>query len=128
MAQEVTFEEDELVLVVGERSKSFYLLNSGSVGIDVVTGSCSARVQALGPGDAFGWSSLLEGCDTLFQVRAREKCAAWQLSGADVAALCREDPAFGVEFLRAVLRIVAGRVHGAEAKIAELCGAEIPSE
>jgi CRP-like cAMP-binding protein len=124
LAQEVTFEANEVILVAGERSKDFYVLASGSVGVDVVTRSYTVRVQALGRGDAFGWSSLLDDYDTLFQVRARERCTALRLDGSGVTSLCREDPAFGVEFLRAVLRTVAGRVHGAETRLAELCGVE----
>ena len=33
----------------------------------------TVSIQALGPGEAFGWSSLLDHHDTLFQVRARER-------------------------------------------------------
>ena len=127
MAQEVTFEEGDVILVAGERSTDFYLVVTGSVGIDVVARSYTARVQAIGPGDVFGWSSLLDGCDTLFQVRARERCTALRLDGAGVIAMCREAPAFGVELLRAVLRTVADRVLGAETKLAELCGVSCPS-
>ncbi len=36
-------------------------------------------VQALGPGDVFGWSALLEEHDTLFEVRAREATTALRL-------------------------------------------------
>jgi CRP-like cAMP-binding protein len=116
------FEPDEVVLPVGGRSEHFYLLTSGSVGVDAVTKYYKVRVQALGPGDAFGWSSLLDGCDTFFEVRACEHCSALRFHGDTLTALCRRDPDFGVEFLRGVLRTVAGRVLGAEMKLAEFCG------
>jgi CRP-like cAMP-binding protein len=122
LADWVEFEPDETILRVGQRSEYFYLLTTGSVGVDVGTRYYSVRVQALGPGDAFGWSSLLDGCDTLFQVRAREHSSALRFHGAQLIGLCREDPAFGVELLRCVLHTVAGRVLGAETKLAELCG------
>jgi CRP-like cAMP-binding protein len=122
LAREVTFEQDDVILHVGERSQYLYLLTSGSVGIDVVARCYTVRVQALGPGDLFGWSSLLDGCDTLFKVSAREHCSALRFDGSSVTELCRNDPAFGVELLRGVLQIVSCRVLAAEVKLAELCG------
>lgn len=122
LAEEVTFEDEDIILAAGERSIHFYLIVSGDVGVDVVAPYYTARVQTLGPGDAFGWSSLLDGCDTFFQIRARERCTALCLDGASLMARCREDPAFGVELLRGVLRTVADRVLAAETKLAEFCG------
>ncbi len=37
LAQEVTFADDELILVDGQRSKAFYLLTSGSVAVELRT-------------------------------------------------------------------------------------------
>jgi CRP-like cAMP-binding protein len=122
MADEVTFEKDDIVLVAGEHSTHFYLLVSGSVGVDVVARYYSARIQTIGPGGVFGWSSLLDGCDTFFQIRARERCSVLRLEGVRLTAFCREYPEFGVELLRGVLRTVADRVLAAETKLAEFCG------
>src|ERR1039458_9173735 len=72
LAHEVNFREDEIVLVAGQQSKHFYLLLEGSVCIEVGARSYTVWVQILNPGDAFGWSALLDHHDTLFQVRARE--------------------------------------------------------
>jgi CRP-like cAMP-binding protein len=126
LAEKASFNEGDIILTAGEQSRYFYLVVSGSVSIDVVARHYTARVQAIGPGDAFGWSSLLDGCDTLFQVRAREACTVLRLEGAAVIAVCREDAEFGVELLRAVLQVVVGRVLGAESKLAELCGVTAP--
>ena len=72
IATRVSFEENEVVLVDGARSTSFFLLLSGSVVVELRGGQYVMAVQALGPGDVFGWSALLDDQDTLFQVRARE--------------------------------------------------------
>jgi CRP-like cAMP-binding protein len=128
LAREVTFEPDEVILRVGEPSRYFYILIAGSVSVDVVTRCYTARVQALSPGAVFGWSSLLDCCDTLFDVRARERSTALQLDGATLTQMCRDDPAFGVELLRGVLHSVAGRVLGAETKLAEFCGVSIHAD
>ena len=55
-------------LLSGERSKAFHVLMSGSASMEVTGDFCSVCIQALAPGDAFGWSSLLDYQDTLFQV------------------------------------------------------------
>src|ERR1017187_336869 len=83
MASEVRFEESEVVLVDGERSRSFFLVLTGSVSVELRTAAYVVLVQALGPGQVFGWSALLDDHDTLFQVRARERTTALRLDGAD---------------------------------------------
>ena len=82
-------------------------------------------VQALGPGNVFGWSALLEDQDTLFQVRAREGTTALQIDGATLKAYCISDPALGTEFYHRILRVVAGRVKATEVRFAEMCGIKV---
>ena len=125
LASEATFEEDEVILFEGRRSKSFYLLTSGSVAVELRTPSYVVCVQALGPGKAFGWSSLLEDQDTLFHVRARERTTALRLDGPALKAACRADHALGNEILQRALQVVAGRVRATELRFAEMCGVKI---
>lgn len=127
IAQRVSFEENELVLRAGERSRYFYLLLSGSVCVEVSGRSFTVLIQALNPGEAFGWSSLLDHHDTLFQVRARENATALCLDGVSLSAAFREDAEFGQEVLRRTLRLVAGRVQATEARLGELCGVRMQS-
>lgn len=122
LAQEKSFDEDDRILITGERSKNFYLLLSGSACVEAGSSFCTVCVQNLGPGDAFGWSSLLSSHDTLFQVRARERCTALFLGGEAVMALCQEDPELGVTLLRRVLEIVSQRVCGLELRLVEFWG------
>jgi len=126
LAREVSFEENELILVTAQQSKQFYLLLTGTVCVEFRTRAYSLRIQSLGHGDAFGWSALLEGHDTLFQVRAHEHSTALCLDGADLAEAFREDPTLAAEMFRRALHLVAGRVQATEAKLGELCGVRIP--
>ncbi|MBZ5585953.1 MAG: cyclic nucleotide-binding domain-containing protein [Acidobacteriia bacterium] len=125
LAAEVAFEENEVILEAGQRSTSFYLLTSGSVAVELRTASYSVCVQALGPGQVFGWSALLDHQDTLFQVRARERTTALRLEGAALARLCRTDTQLGTEILHRTLQVVAGRVKATELRFAEMCGVKI---
>jgi CRP/FNR family cyclic AMP-dependent transcriptional regulator len=125
MASEVSFEENEVVLVDGERSRSFFLLVTGSVAVELRTPAYVVTVEALGPGQVFGWSSLLEEHDTLFQVRAREHTTAVRLEGGALKAACRQDTVLGTEVLQRALTVVAGRVKATEIRFAEMCGLRV---
>jgi CRP/FNR family transcriptional regulator, cyclic AMP receptor protein len=125
IAREVCFEEDDIILVEGEHSRSFYLLLSGSVAVELRTASYAICVQSLSEGHIVGWSSLLDRQDTLFQVRAREHTRALELDGALLKECCYRDPALGTELLHRVLMVVAGRVKATELRFAEMCGVRV---
>jgi CRP/FNR family transcriptional regulator, cyclic AMP receptor protein len=125
LATEVTFQEDEIILLDGQRSTSFYFVITGSVVVALSGDRYTMCVQSLGPGAVFGWSALLEDQDTLFQVRARENTIALQIDGAALKARCFADPALGVELFHRTLRTVAGRVKATELRFAEMCGVRV---
>jgi len=122
LAYEETFAPDQIILLAGERSRNFYLLLSGSVCVEVCAPHHTVSVQALGPGEAFGWSSLLRHHDTLFQIRAREQTAVIRLDGSRLSQACEEEPQFGLAFFRRLLELVAGRVKATESRLGEFCG------
>jgi CRP-like cAMP-binding protein len=126
LAREVSFEENELVLLTGQQSKQFYLLLTGSVCVEARTRAYTMSIQPLGPGEAFGWSSLLDHHDTLFQVRAREHSTALCLDGSALDAAFHADPELAAEILRRALKLVAGRVQATEAMLGQLCGLRFP--
>jgi len=125
LAHEVSFRENQLILSAGQQSKHFYLLLSGSACIEIGAQSYVVWVQILKPGDAFGWSALLEQHDTLFQVRAREKCQALCLDGERLSATLRSDSELAAELFRRTLRLVAGRIEATEARLGEMCGIKL---
>jgi CRP-like cAMP-binding protein len=125
MAQEVTFEDNEVILEAAQRSTSFYLLTAGSVAVELRTAAYVVCVEALGPGQLFGWSALLDHQDTLFQVRAREHTTALRLDGARLKAACQTDSQLGNEVRQRALQVVAGRVRATEIRFAEMCGVRV---
>ena len=125
MAQEVTFEDNEVILEAAQRSTSFYLLTSGSVAVELRTATYVVCVEALGPGQLFGWSALLDHQDTLFQVRAREHTTALRLDGARLKAACQTDSQLGNEVRQRALQVVARRVRATEIRFAEMCGVRV---
>ncbi|MGO4884774.1 MAG: cyclic nucleotide-binding domain-containing protein [Bryobacteraceae bacterium] len=127
LAKEVSFHENEVIMMGGQYSRHFYLVTSGSVNIELHTPIFTVSVLALGSGQAFGWSALLDHQDTLFQVRAREEATALRLDGGELSDACLADPELGVEILRRTLQVVAGRIEATEARFAEICGVRIKS-
>jgi CRP-like cAMP-binding protein len=125
LATEVKFEGNELILEQGQRSQCFYLVTEGSVAVELRTPAYVVCIQALAPGQVFGWSALLQGYDTLFQVRAREHTKALRLDGVALQAACRADTLLGVEVLHRALKVVAGRVRATELRFAEMCGVRL---
>lgn len=121
-ASQVEFEEDEIVFRSGEKSMNFCLLLCGSAAVEIRTAYYGLCVETLGPGDAFGWSSLLDDHHTVFEVRAREPSTAIFLDGAKLTEACRKDPKLGSEVFYRLARIVAKRVRATEDRLAEFCG------
>ncbi len=122
LAREVEFEEDEIVFRAGERSTNFCLLYCGSAAVEIRTPYYGLCVQTLGPGEAFGWSSLLGEHHTVFQVRAREPSNAIFIDGQKLADACNKDPKLGLEIFRRLAQVVARRVRATEDRLAEFCG------
>jgi len=125
LVHEVTFAEDETILVEGERSRAFYLLTGGSVSVELRTPRYVVCVEALGPGQVFGWSAFLEHQDTLFQVRARERTTALRIEGGALQAACKADDSLAAAVLWRTLHVVAGRVKATELRFAEMCGIRV---
>ncbi len=125
LAHEVRFHENEQILTAREQSEYFYMLLEGTVAIEVSARSYVVCIQALGPGEAFGWSALLDHHDTLFQVRAREECRALRIAAGDLATALKTDPLLAVGVLRRALTLAADRVKATEERLAELCGVRL---
>lgn len=125
LATEVTFTENKVILVDGQRSQSLYFVLTGSVAVELCTPRFTVCVQTLGSGQVFGWSALLDHQDTLFRVRARERTTALRVAGSDLVETCRTDTELGMEILWRVVKVVARRVKATEVKFAEMCGVQV---
>ncbi len=125
LASKIEFAENEVILKDGQRSSAFYLVIAGSVVIELRTPRYVVCVEALGPGQVFGWSALLDHQDTLFQVRARERTSTLRIDGNALRAKCKSEPELGTEVLHRVLQVVAGRVKATEVRFAEMCGVRV---
>jgi CRP-like cAMP-binding protein len=120
LATVTVFSSGEIALRGEDPSTAVYLLVKGTAVIELSLPVVTAEIQTLGPGSVFGWSAVLGGADTLFQVRASTDLTAVRLDGARLLALCQNDPALGVKILHRLLHVVAGRVKASERRFQRL--------
>ena len=124
MASEVRFRAGELIFREGDHSSFFYLLVSGNVALEVISPGRPVRVATLYAGEVLGWSSVTgNGDGKQFQARSLEEVHALAFDGERLRHACQEDYAFGFWFVRAILKVMSGRLH---AILAQLVGVYSP--
>jgi CRP-like cAMP-binding protein len=121
LATEVHFDEGQLLLFGGGLAEYLYLLISGSVAVELTAPQLTLTVQVIGPGQAFGWSGVLEDQHSFFQARARESVSALRIRGSALAQRCRADGRLASELMLRTLQLAADQVKATEARFAEMC-------
>jgi CRP-like cAMP-binding protein len=124
MAVETTFEKNQTIFREGDQAAFFYLIVSGTVGIEVMLPGRAVRIQTLGPGDELGWSSVLEERPKYFAACALEPVRALALDGVHMRQACREDPEFGYVFIAQVLEVVASRLQATRMQLLDVYSPE----
>lgn len=109
LALEASFEPGHIVFREGDPAGFFYLILSGQVALE----SGGEIVETLGPGDALGWSSLIEGEHKHFQARALTPVMAFAFDGAEVRRVSNDHPDFGYAITRRLLPVLAERLEAA---------------
>ena len=117
MALEASFQPEQIIFREGETTGYFYLITSGSVVLEIVAPARHIHVQTLHPGDAMGWSSLLDNGRKHFQARALTRATALAFDGAEVRKACEHDPRFGYAIMKRLLQVVTERVDASRVQI-----------
>ncbi len=120
MASEVNFTPGELIFHEGDHSSLFYLLISGNVALEVLPAGRPVRVSTLVAGEVLGWSSVTGDDGKQFQARALEDVHALAFDGARLRHACEQDYAFGFWFMRAILNVMAVRLHAIRAQLLDI--------
>lgn len=120
LARPVRFERDQVVFHEGDECNDFYLVVSGLIALEIEEPGQTLRVQTLSDGDELGWSALLMASGKHFQARALERVEALAFDGPKLLAACREDPAFGFEFIYRLLGVVAGRLQSTRLQLHDM--------
>jgi ABC-type multidrug transport system ATPase subunit/CRP-like cAMP-binding protein/ABC-type multidrug transport system permease subunit len=90
-----------LVVAQGDPGDAMYLIESGSVTVEVHHDDQQGpqRVARLGPGEFFGEVAILRGGVRGASVRTEGQAVVWALPGADVTALAARHPDLGRSLL-----------------------------
>ena len=79
------------------------------------------RVATLYAGEVLGWSSVTgEPNGKRFQARSLEEVHALAFDGERLRHACEEDYAFGFWFMRAILKVMSGRLHAIRAQLVDI--------
>jgi len=109
LALEACFEPGHVVFHEGDDSPFFYLIVSGSI----VLKSGADSVQYVGPGEALGWSSLMEGEHKHFEAIAVSRVVALAFDGAELRRAANAHPDFGYALLKRLLPVLVQRLEAA---------------
>jgi CRP-like cAMP-binding protein len=120
LAEQESFEPDEIIFREGAKSRNLFLIASGEVALEMVAGEKRIVVQTLGTGDAMGWSALTGNAVTRFQARTLSHVQTIAFNGAKLSAALEYDHAFGYEFMKRLLALITDRLDRARMQIAGL--------
>jgi CRP-like cAMP-binding protein len=120
MGSEVHFRRGELIFHEGDRSSFFYLIVSGTVALEVLSPGRPLRVTTVYEGEVLGWSSVTgEEEGKQFQARALDDVAAIAFDGARLRHAFEEDYAFGFRFMRAIVKVMSGRMQAIRTQLVD---------
>jgi len=116
-----TYGADEVVFKEGDRADSFYILASGSAELHMGGGDKSASL-ALKPGEAFGWSSLVDRDIYASTVRCTESCRLYKINKNNLDRVLRQHPSTGMLFYKRLAGLIGGRVISCHRELLKLRG------
>jgi CRP-like cAMP-binding protein len=120
IAELVDFEPNEVIHREGDESDKLFLVVRGHVAIELAGRLEVLRVETVGPGGEFGWSSMLQGAGRYFQSRALDGVQALAFDAAELRLMCDEDPRFGYALMTRLLAVVAERLQATRLQIVDM--------
>lgn len=123
IGHEVSYPAGERLFKEGQRADHFWILNSGTVTLDVrVPGRRAATVETLRSGDLVGWSWLTPPYTWHMGAQTRSPVRALEFDARLVRALCEENAELGWALACRVVEIIGYRLHQTRARLLDLYG------
>lgn len=120
IAELVEFEPNEVIHREGDESDKLFVVVRGHVAIELAGQHEVLRVETVGPGGEFGWSSMLQGAGRYFQSRALDGVQALAFEASDLRQMCEEDAKFGLALMTRLLAVVAERLQATRLQIVDM--------
>jgi CRP/FNR family transcriptional regulator, cyclic AMP receptor protein len=120
IAELIEFEPNEVIHREGDESDKLFVVVRGHVAIELAGQHEVLRVETVGPGGEFGWSSMLQGAGRYFQSRALDGVQALAFEASDLRQMCEEDAKFGLALMTRLLAVVAERLQATRLQIVDM--------
>lgn len=129
IARVLEFPADSEMFHEYDTARDVFAIVSGQVSIVIFTPKYGWReLVQVGAGELIGWSPLV-GRDRLFDTaKAVAPTKALAFDGQKLLALCRENSAFGFEFMHRAAKVLAQRLGATHSQLREITGVKLPSE
>ena len=120
-AQNVVFRENEYIFKEGTEAKSFYLIRTGKIALEI-NGREKGRIRVLtvGAGQILGWSWIVLPYRWHFDAQVLENVRAIALDGECLRKKFDEDPRLGYEMLKRFSQILEQRLNVTRIQLIDL--------
>jgi CRP/FNR family transcriptional regulator, cyclic AMP receptor protein len=119
-AEEVQFASGQVIFREGDPANRFYLIQSGRVVVESpMRRGAPIQIEALGAGEALGWSWLFPGFVWRFQARALETTRAIACDGGHLLVHSEKDN-FGYESIKRVVQALVRRLQATRKLFAQI--------
>ncbi|MEU1473947.1 Crp/Fnr family transcriptional regulator [Streptomyces sp. NPDC001668] len=121
LAREVSIPQGTRLFEEGAGADRFWIIRTGTIALDMhVAGRQAAVIESLGHNELVGWSWLFGPHTWHLGAEATTPVRAWEFDATAVRALCKDDPAFGMNIAQWVGDIVAHRLRAARIRLLDL--------
>ena len=119
-AMVVRFGPGESIFREGDPANRFYLIQNGKVMLESRSAVGRTPVQAVGPGDALGWSWLFPPYYWHFDARAVEPTGAIFFYGTPLREECEQDHDLGYELMKRMAKVMVNRLQATRKQLADM--------
>jgi CRP/FNR family transcriptional regulator, cyclic AMP receptor protein len=122
-AQNVGFDDGELLFREGEPADTFYVVRRGRVSLELHTPERGGLViDTIEPGEVVGWSWLFEPYVWHFDARAAGPLRAIAFDGACLRGKCEDDKELGYELMKRFAQVMIDRLQHARVRLLDVYG------
>lgn len=122
-AQNVGFDDGELLFREGEPADTFYVVRRGRVSLELHTPERGGLViDTIEPGEVVGWSWLFEPYVWHFDARAAGPLRAIAFDGACLRGKCDDDKELGYELMKRFAQVMIDRLQHARVRLLDVYG------
>lgn len=117
---QVEFAPNEIIYREGELGKGLYIIREGEVCVEMeIPGQGFARLYTLGPGQLFGWSSLIPGRRKKARARATMPSRLLYIDANEVRNLSRMDHKLDNALMNCIIVVMAERLYNTRESLAK---------